>query len=113
MQGLHPWPVPGFTLSDLPALELEDPLHGVLVLPQQPGDGGVASIGQGIIHPFDTLSQDLINLRPATFRFVAIRPARYTRQRTGFTDCDLVTFLCHLGNKLLYDSSVDARWRCN
>ncbi|EED31989.1 hypothetical protein NOR53_3550 [gamma proteobacterium NOR5-3] len=80
--------MPGSALADLPALELEDSLHGVLVLAQQPGDSPVARVRQRIDHALDARRERLIDLPRTPFGLVVKRSPRKTSPFAGLADCN-------------------------
>ena len=75
--GLDTRPHPDGALANLPALELKDPLHRVLVEAEQPRDCAVAEGRLGLDHDLDRLGEAGIDLRRRFAWCVVDRPPRH------------------------------------
>src|SRR5699024_10307091 len=113
-QDLNPRSEPDGSLPDLPALELEDALHRVLVETEQPShrpvakgwaflDHGLDGFGKAFLHPWSCLFD----------RLVIHRASRHLEPTAQFGNRDVIPiFLQSLADRLDHFSSSSSR-DCN
>src|SRR6056297_327219 len=87
-QRLDPWPMANRSLADLPAFDLEDPLHGVLVHPQQSRHSPIAKRGLLLDQGLDRCGQLWPHLRGRLGRPVIHRPTRHLEPAAQLADRD-------------------------
>src|SRR5690606_39724899 len=92
-QRLDPWALANRPLAYLPALELEDALHGVLVHAQQPGYGAVAERRLLLDQLLDRLGQLRPHLRRGLGGPVIHRPPRPAEPAAQLGDRNLDPFV--------------------
>ena len=91
-KSLYPWSMTYRPLSDLPALELEDPLDRILVKPEQIGNRSITEGWFLFDHRLDRLSKSRINLRRCPAWLVVDAAPGHAEPMAEFGDWNLEAF---------------------